>query len=250
VQLLPDATFTDFSRTDFQTIYNAARGRLFPTFFAADLGVGEVNVVELDGTALAWLEQQLLDGATAVIARITGPGGGDDSLFAWDSGAGPATVGEGPELSLTLGAPPATVPPLPTEVVIVATLTPTPANILTVAAEMWTATAIAETTGTPTPLPYRAVTPTPIPANIATAQALGLSDWRPSWPTHHPGQWPLRRAMRGMRPPWRLPRARSRPSPPTRVTPVVILPTPMPKNVETAAHRCSPRPARQPPSAR
>ena len=57
---------------------------------------------------------------------------------------------------------------------VIATLTPTPENVLTVAAQVQTATAVAATTGTYTPAPANIVTPTPVPANLATAAALGL----------------------------------------------------------------------------
>ena len=111
----------------------------------------------------------------SVIFRIVGPAGGEDTLFAWDSGTGPATRGNAPQLVLGLGAPPATPPPLSTEQVIVATLTPTPANVMTAAADSLTATAVATSAGTPTPLPYRAVTPTPLPGNLATDPGAGVA---------------------------------------------------------------------------
>ncbi len=237
VQLLADAAFPDFARTDFQTIYNAPPAvSLFPTFFAADLGVGEVNVAQLDDSARAWLEGQLIDGATAVIVRITGPAGGGDTVFAWDSGAGAATVGEGPELALTVGPAPTHTPPLPTEAVIIATLTPTPANVLTVAAQAWTATAMVETIGTPTPLTYRVVTPTPIPANLATAQALGIPGWQPivvSTPTPANAATATRLAEYATA--VAVTTGTFTPVPTNAVTPVVVLPTPMPRNVITAA---------------
>jgi hypothetical protein len=107
---------------------------------------------------------QITQGATAVIARITGPTHGE-TVFAWDSGAGPGTVGEGPELILSFGPAPATAPPLPTEAVIVATDTPTPANALTAEAQAVGATAtVAALAGTPPAVAFRFVTPTPTAA--------------------------------------------------------------------------------------
>ncbi len=240
VQLLPAAALPDFTRAGFQAVFNASAAvTLLPTLYPADLMVGRPNTWALDPGGRDWLAGQLLDGATAVIARITGPAGGDDTLFAWDSGAGPATAGTGPQLVLHLGPPPATPPPLPTEAVIVATLTPTPANILTVAAEAWTATAVALTTGTYTPLPYRPVTPTPTPANLATVQALALLRGLPPVVPHTPT--PANEATAEMLALYATAQAflTGTPTPPPAdaVTPVIITPTPLPANVFTAAAR-------------
>lgn len=235
VHLLPGNALPDFTRADFQALFNApAAVTLFPTLFPADLAVGETNTLVLDAAAQAWLAEQIAAGAPAIIARIVGPGGGD-TLFAWDSGAGPATAGEAPQLVISFGPPPATPPPLPTEAVIVATLTPTPANILTVAAAAWTATAVAQTTGTATPLPYRVITPTPSPINLATVQArallLGLPPVVPYTPT------PANEATAI----WEAAYATAQafltgtptPRPTGAVTPVVIIPTATPENVLT-----------------
>lgn len=235
VQLLPGSALPDFARADFQALYNApAAITLFPTLFPADLAVGTANVLTLDGAAQAWLAEQAVAGEAAIIARIVGPGGGD-TLFAWDSGAGPASAGEPPQLVIGFGPPPATPPPLPTEAVIIATLTPTPANILTVAAEAWTATAVARTIGTATPLPYRVVTPTPSPVNLATVQArallLGLPPVVPHTPT------PANEATAAAEAAYATAAAflTGTPTPPptNAVTPIVIIPTATPENVLT-----------------
>ncbi len=235
VQLLPADALPDLARADFQALFNApAAVTLFPTLFPADLAVGSVNTLALDPAARAWLAGQIADGMPAVIARITGPGGGD-TLFAWDSGTGPATAGEAPQLVIGFGPPPATPPPLPTEAVIVATLTPTPANILTVAAQAWTATAVAQTIGTATPLPYRVVTPTPSPANLATVQArallLGLPPVVPYTIT------PANEATAAVEAAYATAQAfltgTPTPRPTNAVTPVVIIPTAEPGNVLT-----------------
>lgn len=237
VQLLPDAAVPDLKTASFQALFNApAAVTLFPTFFAADLGVGEENVAELDAASRAWLEGQLLEGAEALIMRITGPGSGD-TLFAWDSGAGPASVGEGPELVVAHGPLPATAPPLPTEAVIVATETPTPANVLTAAARAWTATAEVARFGTPTPPQYRYVTPTATPANLATVQARALlagmlpivqhTSTPANAETASALEWLAAAEAMLTGTPTALPRE--------YVTPVIITPTPQPANVMTAA---------------
>ncbi len=235
VQLLAADALPDFARAEFQALFNApAAVTLFPTLFPADLAVGGANVLALDGAAQAWLVEQITAGTGAVIARITGPGGGD-TLFAWDSGAGPATAGEAPQLVISFGPPPATPPPLPTEAVIVATLTPTPANILTVAAEAWTATAVAQSIGTATPLPYRVVTPTPSPANLATVQArallLGLPPVVPHTPT--PANEATAAAQAAYATAIAYLTGTPTPPPTNAVTPIVIVPTAQPENVLT-----------------
>jgi hypothetical protein len=181
VQLLAADVLPSLAQSHFQELFNAAAAvTLFPSRQPTDLGVGQVNYWPLDSSARGWLEQQVLQAAPAVIVRILGPLNGDNTLFAWDSGVGPATIGEKPQLLLNLGALPPT-PPLLVQTVILPT--PMPENVLTAAAQLLTATAQAEQFGTPTPLPYyvvvATVTPTPIvvtntpmPANAATVTAL------------------------------------------------------------------------------
>ncbi len=205
---------------------------LFPTFFAADLGEGRVNVAAFDEGGRTWLESQLRDGKTSLIARIVGPGGGE-SLFAWDSGAGPATGGQGPALVLALGPAPATAPPLPTEAVIVATDTPTPVNVLTAVVHALTATAAAEQ-GTPA---YRFVSPTPSPANIATMQARALLANLPAIvpDTPTPANAATAEIVSLLATADAFLTGTPTPPPSGFVTPIVITPTPMPMNVMTAA---------------
>ncbi|MCB0207766.1 MAG: PD40 domain-containing protein [Anaerolineae bacterium] len=133
---------------------------------------------EFDAQALAFLEQRILQGGDnfgrKISFRLVGPTKGEDNLFAWDSGYGPASKGKGPELFLSIGPPPAETP-LPYYVVI--TSTPTPQNIVTAAAISVKMTAQAEKEGTATPLPPNWITPfavtaTPPPENAATAQTM------------------------------------------------------------------------------
>ncbi|NOZ28717.1 MAG: hypothetical protein GXP39_11795 [Chloroflexi bacterium] len=238
VQMLAVDALADFARADFQELFNApAAVTLFPSLEPKDLKVGKINSWSLDRSTVQWLEQQIADGATEVIVRIIGPTGGQDTLFAWDSGAGPASLGEAPRLILNLGPAPATPPPLPTLPVIVATLTPTPANVLTAAARALTATAVAVTTGTYTPVPGNIVTPTPIPANLATAQALawiqGLPPIVPSTPT--PANAATATAYAARATAIAITTGTFTPTPEGAVTPVIILPTPVPQNALTAA---------------
>ena len=242
VQLLSPKALQDAAdnpaRADFRTLFNApVDATLFPTLYPADLGPGQVNSLALDASAREWLAQQVVDGVPYVIARIVGPTGGGDTLFAWDSGAGPATAGEAPKLLLALGPVPPTPPPLPTEAVIIATLTTTPENVLTVAAQAQTATAVATEIGTPTPPTVRLVTPTPIPANMATAQALAFALGLPPLVVDTPA--PANAATATYQADYATAVAVTTgtftPVPTDAVTPVVVLPTPIPKNVVTAA---------------
>ena len=242
VQLLAAESFKDLAdgpaRADFQQIYSApAAVTLLPTLYPADLGQNQVNLLSLDASGREWLAQQVANGAPYVVARITGPTSGNDTLFAWDSGAGPATVGEAPKLTLSTGAAPPTPPPLPTEVVIVVTSTPSPANVLTVAAQAQTATAAATAMGTPTPPAYRQVTPTSIPANIATAQALGFAQGLPPIvvSTPVPANAATATVLARYATAVAITTGTFTPVPTDAVTPMVVLPTPIPQNVLTAA---------------
>jgi len=236
VQLLAADAMKEFARADFQALFNAAAGvTLFPAFYPADLGENRMQELRLDASARAWLAEQVVNGAPAVIARIIGPAAGD-TLFAWDSGSGPASGGNGPQLALNLGPAPATPPPLPTQQVIVATLTPTPANVLTAAARVLTATSVAKA-GTPTPLTYRIVTPTPVPANLATAQALGFAQGLPAIVVATPT--PANEATATYQALYATAVAVTTgtftPIPTNAVTPIVVIPTPVSENVVTAA---------------
>ena len=242
VQLLSPDAFKDLtddpSRAGFQQIFNApAAATLFPTLYPADLGQNRVNELSLDASGREWLAQQIVDGVPYVIARIVGPTGGNDSLFAWDSGAGPATGGEAPKLTLSLGAAPPTPPPLPTEVVIVITLTLAPDDVLAAAARVQTATASAELIGTPTLPPYRLVTATPIPANMATAQALGFTQGLPAIvvSTSVPANAATATYQARYATAVAVTTGTFTPVPTDAVTPVIVLPTPMPENIVTAA---------------
>ena len=222
VQILDTKEIRDFARSDFQALYNApAAVTLFPSLTAKDLGVRRVNSLSLDATARDWLSRQVLDGTTSVIVRLTGPDGAPPSLFAWDSGSGQMSGGAGPRLVLNMGAPPATPPPLPTRPTLVVTATPTPANVLTVAAYALTGTAVARG-GTSAPSQYAVVTATPeqrpvitytpVPQNGATATAQSAYATAVAVTT-----------------------GTFTPMPKDAVTPIVVLPTPMPENVLTAA---------------
>jgi len=232
VQLLDTDAVQYLARADFQEIFNArAAVTLVPVLSSDDLGVNRINAWSLDRASRQWLEQQVLDGETLLIVRISGPAGGEESLFAWDSGHGSSSKGNPPQLVLSIGAPPPTPPPLPTQPVIITTLEPTPANVATAAARVLTATAHAVRYGTPTPLPYQTVlataTPTPVivtytstPANAATATGIAVYATAVALTTGTFTPMPTDALVATATP-----------------TPIVITATPTPDNVFTAAAR-------------
>jgi hypothetical protein len=237
VQILQPDAIEDWPRIDFQTALNApAAITLVPSLTPDQLAKGAVNRWKLDASALTWIEKTLEDGHDSLIFRIIGSTGGASTLFGWDSGSGPESLGEPPRLMLNVGPPPATPPPLPTQAFIVATLTPTPANVLTVAANSLTATAVARTIGTYTPEPPNIATPTPTAANLATIQALAFQLGLP--PVVPPTPFPLNDATATAQAVYAtavaLVTGTFTPTPENAVTPVYLTLTPTPENLETA----------------
>jgi hypothetical protein len=136
----------------------------------SELRVNGLNQFQFTDEQLRLLEQQLKYGRLAF--RIKGPASDQDNLFSWDSGT--ASIGG-------LGAPTLYLVAVPGPLTII-TNTPTPANVLTAAADVIRATALALQFGTPTPFGPGVVTPTPggnrievtpvnTPANAATIVA-------------------------------------------------------------------------------
>jgi len=167
VQLLAAPGPGNLGRSNFQRSTTSGCCALFPTLFPGDVGRGVTNVFPLDPAARDWLAKQIVDGVEALIVRVTGPTAGDSVLRGQRNRAGDS------RRASATGAEPRTAPanaaPFPTENVIVATDTPTPANVLTVApARLRRRFGAAEQSGTPSS--YRLVTPTPFPANLATAR--------------------------------------------------------------------------------
>jgi hypothetical protein len=236
-QLLAQNALPDFRAADFQAASTApAAANLLPTLFPADLSAGRPNTWQLDPSSLDWLEQQLLAGATEVWLRITGPTGGDETLFAWDGGYGPATRGARPKLSVYIDQPPDTPPPLPTEPVIIGTQPATPRNVFTAAANALTATAVAAEGGTPTPA-LRFLTATPVAQNVATAQAIASLYSLPPIValTPPPANEATATAEASFATAVAIATGTYTPTPENAVTPFVVIPTPIPANVSTAA---------------
>ncbi len=238
VELLPEAAAPEISRLGYPEL---AAGQsaitLSPQLTAGDLVVGTENVLPLTAEAIQWLQEQLNQGAKLVLARISGPQGSADSLYAWDSGAGPATGGNPPSLLISLGAPPETPPAAPTEQMIVATLTPTPGNVLTAAADALTATKQAATQGTATPSIYAIATPTPPAGNLATVEAMRFAAGLPPLViyTATPANAETAEFAERVATAVALTTGTFTPVPDGAVTPIIILPTPKPENVATLA---------------
>jgi hypothetical protein len=200
------------------------------------LSAGGSNVWRLDPSTLDWLEQQLLNGATEVWLRLTGPTGGGENLFAWDSGFGPSTRRAAPQLRIYIDQPPDTPPPLPTEPIIIGEAPATPQNVYTAAANALTATAIAAEGGTPTPV-LRFLTATPVAQNVATAQAVAALYSLPPIVagTPPPDNAATATAEASYATAVAISTGTYTPTPENAVTPFVVIPTPMPENVATAA---------------
>lgn len=240
LQLLATEKMAEFARSDFQTVFNApADITLFPVLEAQQVGNNRVNQWVLDAEALRWLESQIVDEAGYVVMRLVGPVGGEETLFAWDSGSGPGTGGNGPQLVLNLGAAPATPPPTPTRQLVIATLTPTPENVFTVVAQSEKATIIAIAIGTYTPTPDNVVTPTPFPANLETVQAIAFSQGLSPVIRHTPVPENQATAEADARYATAIARTTGTftPVPTNYVTPELIYPSPPAANVATAAAR-------------
>lgn len=179
LQLLVPTIDARWSSHTYQQIRNAEAIYTFePTLKAGALSEETEYRFEFGSETLALLEQRILEGGDnfgrKISFRLVGPTTGSDNLFAWDTGFGPASPGNGPELFLSAGPPPQETPP-PYYVMI--TSTPTPQTIETAAAISIKMTAVAKLEGTATPLPPNWVTPfvvtaTPVPGNAATAQAM------------------------------------------------------------------------------
>jgi hypothetical protein len=188
LSFLGDAMEDRWTSHTYEVISNAPVDAVIPpVLMPADLGRTRVNIFEFSAEQRALLESRLAVGSVSF--RIEGPAGGEESLFAWDTGYGSGTLGHGPVLRLGVLLPTpipnptqtaeaqalaAGYTPTPTATYVVVTSTPTPENIFTVAALAATATQVATATGTYTPVPENwvtpiVVTPRPAPANTATA---------------------------------------------------------------------------------
>ena len=106
-------------------------------------------------------------------------------------------------------------------------------------AQAATATTVAETTGTYTPIPYQVYTPTPFPANLETVQAVavarGLAPVLLATPT--PANPATADALEDFATAVALTTGTFTPEPSIFVTPIVIVPSPPAENVATAAAR-------------
>ncbi len=175
---------TSWRRHGFQDVFNTTvQETLSPAVNDQDLALNKTNIFSFSPAQLQSLEQFLVDSQLSTLSfRLDGPLVGGDNLFAWDSGHGPESQGDGVKLVLYVGQPPAT-PPSYNYVVV--TSTPTPQNVVTAAAISAQMTAQAEQQGTPTLVPANLVTATPIPdylvlvptptaLNEATVQAMAV----------------------------------------------------------------------------
>lgn len=239
VQLVPESSLAKLNTADFLTMLSAPAAMTLAPLANTDLAAARVNEWEWDEATRQWLEKELLEGATSVTVRIQAALEAGDTLFAWDSGLGLESQGEGPALVISIGPPPSKLPPLPTKPMVIATLTPVPKDVLTVVALANTATAIAVTTGTYTPIPYVIVTPTPFPANLETVQAAAMIRELPAVILHTPTPNSPAAAQRQAEyaTAVALTTGTFTPMPTLYVTPMLVFPSPPVENVATEAAR-------------
>jgi hypothetical protein len=239
VEVLAENALDRIAGSDFLTVFSAPASLTLKPARAADLAAGTANRFDFDELARAWLAQQLLNGSSTVTFRLRATTQGVNTLFGWDSGFGPETAGKAPTLAITIGPPPPTPPPLPTLPVIVATFTPIPQNVLTVVALNETATYVATTVGTHTPMPWAVVTPTAFPANLETVQAAALVQELPAVVPHTPT--PANEAtaiyVAAVATAVAQTTGTYTPVPEGYVTPMLIYPSPPPENILTAVAR-------------
>jgi hypothetical protein len=139
---------------------------------AGDLEPAQANQFIFSGQARTELARRL--GTGMVAFRLTGPTVGEDNLYSWDSGHH-KQPDDNRMIVLSLVVMPATASvDAPAAPYVIVTSTPTPENVITVAAMAIEATQQIEIFGTPTPVPENWVTPViitsqPTPANQATA---------------------------------------------------------------------------------
>jgi hypothetical protein len=183
VNILAEAIDADWSRHNFEAIHNATIDEtLNPIFEAGDLSEDQTNTLTFNAAQRSIIEKRLETNLLSF--RLDSLTPDQAGWFAWDSGYGEQTKGQGPILRLGVQPPVATEEgaeelaavgtPTPTPTFVVITSTPTPENVLTAAAIAPRLTLEATTTGTPTPIPANWVTPivvteTPTPLNAATA---------------------------------------------------------------------------------
>ncbi len=183
-----------------------------PPLTREQLGKGKINHFELSGQLLAALERQFGQGKLTL--RIEGPTGGEDNLFAWESGLSTGNTSLKPVLHIGTDK----VVRAEAQSVLLPCV-PTPSDPQQRAALAATAAYVATVFGTPTPYPPNYVTPvvvtaTPTPDSIfaaatqvarMTAQATLVGTATPT-----PINW---------------------------VVPPIITPTPLPENQATAVYR-------------
>lgn len=242
VELIAQDAFNDnLGRADFLGIYSMPAAIQLPSLSASQLAVDSSNRLTLDRTTISWIESQILNGATRLTVRLSVDSDSEESLFAWDSGAGTRSAGTPPNLIVSMNAAPLTPPPLPTKPYIVATLTPIPENVLTVVARGETATAVATTVGTYTPLPYDIYTPTAFPENLPTVQAEAV--FRGLAPVILPTETPANQATAAAHIDYATAVARTTgtatATPEAYVTPILLVPSPPAENAATAAVRAA-----------
>ena len=153
----------DWSQHSYQSIAQTPyQETLAPALAPGDLATGRENNFAFSPAQLQKLTEAIAR-QQPLILRLDGPASGANSLFAWDSGYGPASNNALPRLILTITLPEAALSP---EEYVIVTSAPAPENVFTAVALSSQMTAEATRLGTPTPLPWFVVTATPLPTSL------------------------------------------------------------------------------------
>ena len=166
LHLLAADAASDWSELTFASLLHAPTAVTFGSGVSAQALVGRRSTLFiLPPTQLELLQPFLESGFLAF--RLDGPEGETDNLNTWDTGVRVAELtGHAPRLHLVVRPNSAAMR--------IVTSTPTPENVLTLAAQVAQVTALATRAGTLTPTPTYWVTPlivttTPTPVNAASA---------------------------------------------------------------------------------
>ena len=175
LQLLDPAIDDEWSELTFDLLHKAdTEVSILYNGEASTLAPNGITLFPFNVKALTILQQHL--GAGKVSFRLDGPAPPKNSLFTWESGhSHQADASRSIILSMAVIPPTTSADILPsTPIFAIVTSTPTPKNVITLAAMAAEATRSAKTIGTSTPVPENWVTPVivtiqPTPVNTATA---------------------------------------------------------------------------------
>ena len=184
---------------------------ILPLLTPDQLGKGKINHFEFSAPLLSALERRF--GSGRLTLRIEGPTGGDDNLFAWESGLSGSSQQVRSILYVGTAQPEAPLSVIP--------CVPTPSDPAQRAQLAATATYIATVFGTATPYPPNYVTVVPVTAT-PSPESVFVEATRIARATEQA-------TLVGS----------ATPTPVNWVVPLIVQPTPVPRNEATAAYQAA-----------